>query len=111
MLSTKCACGRFGHEAGRPVARTVRGGDTDDPRVRRIIQSSGVLRDLLAKATGLDREPAYNGCRPPLYIDEGIQPIEPPQPIQSNLLIKFILFTLFFPFLRSRSNGPSLDLV
>jgi hypothetical protein len=47
------------------------------------------LRDLLAKSAGLTRESTCNGSRPTLYIDEGLQPIEPPQLIQSNLLIAF----------------------
>jgi hypothetical protein len=32
-----------------------------------------------------------------LYIDKRIRPIKSPQSIQSNLLIKFILFALFLP--------------
>jgi hypothetical protein len=56
------------------------------------------LRDLLAKPVGLTQESTCNGFRPPPYIDEGLQPIEPPQSIQSNLLINFTLFALFFQF-------------
>jgi hypothetical protein len=37
MLDTKkVSCGRFDLEAGRSMARTVRGGGTDGPRVRRV---------------------------------------------------------------------------
>jgi hypothetical protein len=35
-------------------------------------------RDLLPKTAGLTRETVRNGSRPPLYIDEGLRPIEPP---------------------------------
>jgi hypothetical protein len=35
-------------------------------------------RDLLPKTVGLTQETVGNGSRPPLYIDEGLQPIEPP---------------------------------
>jgi hypothetical protein len=35
---------------------------------------------------------------------KGYDRLKPPQSIQSNLPIKFTLFALFFPFLRSRSN-------
>jgi hypothetical protein len=34
-------------------------------------------RDLLAKISGLARETTCSGSRPPLYIDEGLRPIEP----------------------------------
>jgi hypothetical protein len=43
-------------------------------------------RDLLAKTAGLARETTCSGSRPPLYIDEGLRPIEPPTIDQ----IKFI---------------------
>jgi hypothetical protein len=62
------------------------------------------LRDLLAKLVRLTRKPTCNGYRPPPYIDEGVQPIEPHKSIQSNLFIIFTLFSLFFSFLKSRSN-------
>ena len=35
-------------------------------------------RDLLPKTAGLTRETVGSGSRPPLYIDEGLRPIEPP---------------------------------
>jgi hypothetical protein len=47
------------------------------------------LRDLLANPAGLNRELTCNGSRPPLYIDEWLRPIEPPQSI--NLIIVFTL--------------------
>jgi hypothetical protein len=54
-----------------------------------LVRVPSFLRDLLAKFAGLTREPTCNGSRPPLYIDEGLRPIEPPQSIKSNLLIVF----------------------
>jgi hypothetical protein len=49
------------------------------------------LRELLAKPAGLTRELTCNRSRHPLYADEGLRPIEPPQSIQSKLLIVFTL--------------------
>jgi hypothetical protein len=57
------------------------------------------LRDLLAKPTELTREPTCKGSRPPLYIDEGLRPIEPPQSIQSTLLVIFTLCSRSSPSL------------
>jgi hypothetical protein len=34
--------------------------------------------DLLPKTAGLTRKLVGSGSRPPLYIDEGLRPIEPP---------------------------------
>jgi hypothetical protein len=48
-------------------------------------------RDLLPKTAGLARETVCSGSRPPLYIDEGVRPIEPQQSIKSSL---FLVFTL-----------------
>jgi hypothetical protein len=46
----------------------------------------------------------------PLYIGEGLRPIEPPQSIKSNLFISFYHFVLPIP--RSRSNlALGLDIV
>jgi hypothetical protein len=45
----------------------------------------------------------------PLYIDEGLRPIEPPQLIQSNLFINFTLFASFFQFIGVGVIG--LDLI
>jgi hypothetical protein len=59
-------------------------GSADRPRMRRISKVSGFLVDLLAKPAGLTREPTYNRSRPPLYIDEGLWSIEPPQIDQIN---------------------------
>jgi hypothetical protein len=39
------------------------------------------LYDFLAKPAELTRESTYNGSIPPLYIDKGLRPIEPPQSI------------------------------
>jgi hypothetical protein len=49
--------------------------------VRMCAESVRVLsfsRNLLAKTVGLAQETTCNGPRPPLYIDEGLQPIEHP---------------------------------
>jgi hypothetical protein len=78
------------------VARTVRA-RAESVRV------PGFSRDLLPKTAGLTRETVGNGSRPPLYIDEGLRPIETPQ--QSNKSSLFLVFTL-----RIR-NSSSLVLV
>jgi hypothetical protein len=57
------------------------------------------LQELLAKFVGLTWESTYNGSKNPLYIDEGVRPIDPSQSIQSNIIIIFTLFALFFLFL------------
>jgi hypothetical protein len=52
--------------------------------VRAYIKSFRILdflRDLIAKPVGLTQKPICNGSRLPLYIDEGLRPIEPPQSI------------------------------
>jgi hypothetical protein len=70
------------------------------------------LWDSLAKPTGLTRELTCNGSRPPLYIDEGIRPIEHPaiDPIKSTY--QFYLICIVLPISRSRSNlALGLDLV
>jgi hypothetical protein len=41
------------------------------------VSVSNFLQDLLGKSAGLTREPTCNRSRPPLYIDEGLRPIEP----------------------------------
>jgi hypothetical protein len=59
------------------VARTV-------PACAESVRVPSFSRDLLPKTAGLTRETVGNGSRPPLYIDEGLRPIEPPtiEPIQ-----------------------------
>jgi hypothetical protein len=67
------------------------------------------LRDLLAKPARFTREPTCNGCRPPLYRDEGSQSIEPLHSIQSTLLIVFTLCNKSSPslaFLYLKSLHP-----
>jgi hypothetical protein len=66
------------------VARTVRA-RAESVRV------PSFSRDLLPKTAGLTRETVENGSRPPLYIDEGLRPIEPPT-IESIPL----LFRIYF---------------
>jgi hypothetical protein len=56
------------------VARTVRA-------CAESVRVSDFLRDLLAKSVRLTWEPIYNESRSPLYIDEGLWPIEPTQSI------------------------------
>jgi hypothetical protein len=53
------------------VARTVRA-------CAESVRILSILRVLLVKSAGLTRETTFNGSTPPLYIDEGIRPIEPP---------------------------------
>jgi hypothetical protein len=67
-----------------------------------IVNVPDFLRDLLAKNVGLTRELTCNGSRPPLYIDKGLRPIEPPQSIKS------ILLTIFTLCIRSSSSLASL---
>jgi hypothetical protein len=69
----------------------------DGPRLNRISYGSLFLVEFVW-------EPTYNWYRPPHYIDEGVLWLRPPQSIESNLFIKFTLFALFFPYLRSMSN-------
>jgi hypothetical protein len=45
------------------------------------------LWSLLAKPAGLTRETTCNGSRPPIYIDEGLRPIEPPKIDPTTLVI------------------------
>jgi hypothetical protein len=53
------------------VARTVRA-------CTKSVRVPSFSRDLLSKTAGLTRETVGSGSRPPLYIDEGLRPIEPP---------------------------------
>jgi hypothetical protein len=66
---------RSGRSAG--VARTVRA-------CAESVRVPSFSRDLLPKTAGLTRKSVGSGSRPPLYIDEGLRPIEPPtiEPIQ-----------------------------
>jgi hypothetical protein len=77
MLSSLLARGRS--RAGRSVvvARTVRA-------CVESIRIPSLLRDLLVKSAGLTRETTSNESRPPIYIDEGLRPIEPPQSIKNS---------------------------
>jgi hypothetical protein len=64
------------------VARTVRA-RAESVRV------PSFSRDLLPKTAGLTRETVGNGSRPPLYIDEGLRPIEPPSIEQIKSISRF----------------------
>jgi hypothetical protein len=55
------------------------------------VRVTSFSRDLLAKTAGLDRETTYNGSRPPLYIDEGLQSIETPTIDQIESISRFYL--------------------
>jgi hypothetical protein len=66
------------------VARTVRA-RAESVRV------PSFSRDLLPKTAGLTRETVGNGSRPPLYIDEGLRPIEPPSIEQIKSISRFYL--------------------
>jgi hypothetical protein len=48
-------------------------------------------RDLLPKTAGLTRETVGNGSDLPLYIDEGLQPIEPPTIEEIKSISRFYL--------------------
>jgi hypothetical protein len=76
-----------GPRSGRSAvaARTVRA------RVESVRVPS-FSRDLLPKTAELTRETVGNGSRPPLYIDEGLLPIEPPNNrINTTSISHFIL--------------------
>jgi hypothetical protein len=79
-------CGPDGPWSGRSavVVRTVHA-------CAESVRVPSFLRGLLAKFAGLTRKTTCNGYRPPLYIDEGLWPIEPPQSIKFNILIVFTL--------------------
>jgi hypothetical protein len=73
--------------------------------VRACVESVEILdflRDLLAKHVGLTQERTFNGYRSPLYINEELRLIDPPQSIRSTLLIVFTLY------IRSSSSLASL---
>jgi hypothetical protein len=72
---------RFGQSA--VVARTVRA-RAESVRV------PSFSRYLLPKTAGLTRETVGNGSRPPLYIDEGLRPIEPPTIESIQLLFRIL---------------------
>jgi hypothetical protein len=85
------------------VARTVRA-------CAESIRVPSFSWDLLSKTTRLAQETTCSGSRPPLYIDEGLWPIEPPTIDQIKSIYQFYLFVL--PIARSRSNlALGLDLV
>jgi hypothetical protein len=86
LLSTKRPRGRSSLEAGRStvVAWTVRA-------CAESVRVPSFSRDLLAKTAGLTRQTTCNGSRPPLYIDEGLQPIEPPTIYQIKSTSRFYL--------------------
>jgi hypothetical protein len=69
------------------VARTVRA-RAESVRV------PSFSRDLLPKTAGLTRETVGNGSRPPLYIDEGLRPIEPPTIDQIQSITHFLPYAL-----------------
>jgi hypothetical protein len=69
------------------VARTVRA-RAESVRV------PSFSRDLLPKIAGLTRETVGNGSRPPLYIDEGLRPIEPPTIDQIQSITRFLPYAL-----------------
>jgi hypothetical protein len=54
-----------------------------------LVRVPSFSRDLLPKTTGLAWETTCNGCRPPLYIDEGLRPIEPPKIDQIKSISRF----------------------
>jgi hypothetical protein len=87
-------CPRSGLSA--VVARTVRA-------CAESVRIPSFSRDWLPKTTGLTRKSVRSGSRPPLYIDEGLRPIEPPSIEQIKSISRFYL-------LRIR-NSSSLVLV
>jgi hypothetical protein len=76
--------GRSGSKAGRSavVVRTVRA-------CAESFRVPSFSRDLLSKTAGLARETTCSGSRPPLYIDEGLPPIEPPTIDQIKSISRF----------------------
>jgi hypothetical protein len=51
--------------------------------------------DLLPKTMGLARETVCSGSRPPLYIDEGLRPIEPPNNWSKQVYFSFLPYALW----------------
>jgi hypothetical protein len=72
VLEPKMTVRPDGPRSGRSavVARTVRA-------CAESVRVSSFSRDLLPKTAGLTRKSVVSGSRPPLYIDEGLRPIEP----------------------------------
>jgi hypothetical protein len=64
------------------VARTVRA-------LAESVKVPSFSRNLLAKSAGLARKTTCSGFRPPLYIDEGLRPIEPPTVDQIKFIFRF----------------------
>jgi hypothetical protein len=58
------------------------------------VRVSSFSRDLLPKTAGLTRETVGNGSRPPLYIDEGLRPIEPPINRTNQVYFSFLPYAL-----------------
>jgi hypothetical protein len=75
MLSSLLARGRSSAGRSVVVARTVRA-------CAESVRILSLLWDLLVKSAGLTRETTSDESIPPLYIDEGLRPIEPPQSIK-----------------------------
>jgi hypothetical protein len=71
-------------EAGRCAVWTVRA-------CAESVRVSNFLLNLLAKIAELAREMTCSGSRPPLYIDEGLWPIEPPTIDQIKSTSRFYL--------------------
>jgi hypothetical protein len=69
------------------VARTVRA-------CAESVRVHSFSRDLLPKTAGLTRKSVWSGSRPPLYIDEGLRPIEPQQSNQYHFYLAFISSTI-----------------
>jgi hypothetical protein len=69
------------------VARTVRA-------CAETVSVPSFLRDLLPKTAGLTREIVWSGSRPPLYIDEGLRSIKPPNNRSNQVYFSFLPYAL-----------------
>jgi hypothetical protein len=69
------------------VARTVRA-------CAESVRVPSFSRDLLPTTAGLTRKSVGSGSRPPLYIDKGLQPIEPPNNRSNQVYYSFLPYAL-----------------
>jgi hypothetical protein len=63
---------------GRGHMLEIKKSHADGPRCAETVRVPSFSRDLLPKTVGLTRKSDRSGSRPPLYIDEGLRPMEPP---------------------------------
>jgi hypothetical protein len=77
---------KWRHRWSAVVAQTVRA-------YAESVRVPSFSRDLLPKTAGLARETVCSGSRPPIYINEGLRPIEPPT-IDNQVYFSFLPYAL-----------------